>query len=227
MFIASFASGPWEANCYLVGRQDEAECVVIDPGVGAFDVVENALQSNGWTLVGVIATHGHIDHIAAAAELANAHDVPMWMHSADDYMLTNPAAGLGLGSEPLVVQVLGSTALPAPRQRETLDDVEVLAVAGLDFAVQHAPGHSPGSCILTLEDPEGPVVFVGDVVFAGSIGRTDLPRGNAETMSTTLSKVILPIDDRARLLPGHGPMTTMAKERLTNPFLQPSFLGTR
>ena len=225
MFIASFASGPWEANCYLVGRKDDGECVVIDPGVDALEIVEGALDENGWTLVGVIATHGHLDHIGNAADLANKHDVPMWMHSADDFMLTNPAAGLGLGSEGLVVQVMGSATLPEPNKRETMDDGDVLSVAGLDFAVQHAPGHSPGSCVLTLSDPDGPIVFVGDVVFAGSIGRTDLPRGNTAEMNRSLSSVILPLDDSARLLPGHGPMTTVGRERHTNPFLQPNYLG--
>lgn len=224
MFIASFASGPWQGNCYVVGNDDTLDCVVIDPGVNASEVVENTLKEYGWHLVGVVCTHGHVDHIADAAKLANAHGVSMWLHSGDDYMLTDPVAGLGEGTEGLLMQVLGSTSLPEPESRERLDELDVLEIAGLHFEVLPAPGHSPGCCLLSTADEEGPIVFCGDVVFAGSIGRVDLPGGDHATMTRTLAEVVLPLPDSARLLPGHGGPTTMARERVANPYLQPNYL---
>ena len=220
VFIAQFASGPWEANCYLVGA--ETDLVAIDPGIDSYEIIESALKERGWNLVGVFATHGHVDHIGQAAELANAHGVPLWMHEADDFMLTEPAKGLSWDSRQLL-EMLDISSLPAPERREYFVHGQKISIAGLEFSITEAPGHSPGCCLICVED-ENPVIFVGDVVFAGSIGRTDLPRGDVDVMKKMLATKILPLDDSSQLFPGHGPATTMAKERAMNPYLQPEFL---
>ncbi|MDR0435833.1 MAG: MBL fold metallo-hydrolase [Propionibacteriaceae bacterium] len=228
MFIASFATGPWQANCYLIRRDTAPETVVIDPGVDAADVVKGVLDEHGWTLAGVLCTHGHVDHIAEAALLANQSEVPMWLHSADDYMLTTPSAGIGADSVPLMKQLFGADELPAPTRREDLKGVASLEIAGITFQVTHTPGHTPGCVVFTVTDDrgdaEGDIAFVGDLVFAGSIGRTDLPGGDPARMTRSLREVVLSWGDATKLLPGHGEITALGRERTVNPYLQPRFL---
>ncbi|MDR2620684.1 MAG: MBL fold metallo-hydrolase [Propionibacteriaceae bacterium] len=225
MFIASFATGPWQANCYLIWQDSALETVVIDPGVDAAPTVQSELQKRGLRLAGVLCTHGHVDHIADAARLANEAGVPMWLHSADDYMLTTPSAGIGADSVPLMRQLFGADSLPAPLQREDLLGVASLTVAGITFRVTHTPGHTPGCVVFTTADADGDIAFGGDLVFAGSIGRTDLPGGDSAQMVKSLRDVVLSWDDTTRLLPGHGEATILARERVVNPYLQPYFLG--
>lgn len=224
MFIASFASGPWEANCYLIRLDTSSETVVVDPGVGAAGVVEQVLEERGWTLAGVLCTHGHVDHVADAAKLANTAEVPLWMHSGDDFMLTKPSAGLGAETVRLMQQLFGEDELPAPVLREDLAGVSSVTVAGIEFGVTHAPGHSPGCVVFTTKDDDGDVAFVGDLIFADAMGRVDLPGGNLAKMKDSLSRVVLAFGDDTKLLPGHGDITTAGRERARNPYLQPYFL---
>ncbi|MDR0837168.1 MAG: MBL fold metallo-hydrolase [Propionibacteriaceae bacterium] len=225
MFIASFASGPWEGNCYLIRQDDSVETVVIDPGVFAAETVHEILAERGWKLAGVLCTHGHVDHIADAAALANEAGAPMWLHSADGFMMTKPSAGIGSDIIPLMVELFGADELPTPDTLVDLEGVGAVEVAGIEFKVTHTPGHSPGLVIFTVSDDDGDVVFCGDFVFAGSIGRTDLPRGSATVMNDSLRRVALAWPDDARLLPGHGPATTAAREKAMNPYLQRRNLG--
>ena len=219
VFIESLIVGPWETNCYLLGASDTSQVVVIDPGFDAAEAVGRALEDNRKTLAGVIATHGHVDHIADAAKLANQAEVPMWLHSGDDYMLTTPLAGLDARSAQ-AMSALVADELPAPNKRVDLAGLANIEVAGLRLGVLHAPGHTPGCVLLTGQDEQGPIVWCGDVVFAGSVGRTDLPGGDPEVMRRSLREVVFSLDDAVRLLPGHGPATTMARERRLNPYFQ-------
>lgn len=224
VFIEHFVVSPWQTNCYLLSAQPTGDgtpqpAVVIDPGVGARPVIERALAANSLQLVGVICSHGHIDHVADAAELANDHQVPLWLHPADLPMLTEPALGLGPGSEMLISQLMGSATLPAPDELRELSDDQILEVAGLEFRVLHAPGHTPGCVVLLSESDGAPVLFSGDVLFAGSIGRVDLPGGSMAQMTTSLQRLSTEIPPQASILPGHGPASTMARELATNPFL--------
>jgi glyoxylase-like metal-dependent hydrolase (beta-lactamase superfamily II) len=205
----------------------------VDPGVGCAPTVRQILTENNWTLAGVLGTHGHLDHIGDAAVLANEAGVPLWLHSADDYMLLRPSAGLGPDYLPLIEQFLGADRLPEPEQRVDLADKHRIEVAGMRFGVEHAPGHTPGSVILTTKSTDTKadgsqqtyrVAFSGDVLFANSIGRTDLPGGDQQVMMDTLQRVVLAIPDETRILPGHGDKTVMGLERSTNPYLQPEFL---
>ncbi len=229
MLIASFPAGPWQANCYLAATQpgtvrDPQPCVVVDPGVDAVPGLEAALAEHHLVPVGVVATHGHLDHIGTVAEVCATYGIPLWIHPDDRPLLTDPAAGLDLGRTGLVEQMFPGVVWTEPDDVRDLADGQTVDIAGLSLHVTHAPGHRPGCVLLTCVEADGPVTFTGDVVFAGSIGRTDLPGGDMTTMARTLQNVVLAIPDETTLLPGHGPATTMAKERVTNPYLRPDFL---
>jgi glyoxylase-like metal-dependent hydrolase (beta-lactamase superfamily II) len=224
VFIATFHGGPWDANCYVVKPDSGTQAVVIDPGFGTAEAVDKLLSERGWSLDAVLATHGHVDHIAEAAVLANSHKVPMMLHAGDNFMLTTPSAGIGPDTVPLMVQLLGADELPAPERLEDMSEVSSVSAAGLEFAVTPAPGHSPGCVVYTLLDAQ-PIAFVGDLIFAGSIGRTDLPRGNPAQMVKSLKEVVLPMADDTQVLNGHGPATTIGRERRANPYLQPQVLA--
>ncbi len=226
MFLASFATGQWQANCYVVAAPGSAECVVIDAGQDAAPGVRQLLTENQLRPKGVLATHGHFDHVASAAEIADEFNVPLWIHSADRDLLTEPAAGLGPDGAALVKQLL-SGPMVEPARVEEFDGLAELNLARLSFTVTHAPGHTEGSVLLGLDyngrnTAINRIVFTGDVVFAGSVGRTDLPGGDPKVMSRTLRDVVLALPDTAALLPGHGPQTTVARERLENPYLAPA-----
>jgi len=219
MFIESITAGPWQTNTYVVGGDGSGEVLVIDAGIDSYGPIGVLLEERGWVLAGVLATHGHVDHIADAARLANEAGVPVWLHGADAFMLTHPSAGIGGDAGPLMVELFGADRLPEPDELIDLADCGEVEVAGVRLAVVHAPGHSPGSVVFVATGD--PVVFTGDVVFANSIGRTDLPGGDSATMMATLREVVarLPVD--SRLLPGHGPTTTLAQEFASNPYLAP------
>ena len=220
MFIASYFVGPWQTNCYILAADGASSAVVVDAGVDAYATVNRALDERGLTLAGVIATHGHVDHIADAARLANDSAVPVYWHGADDFMVAKPSAGLGPDAVPLMVELFGADALPAAGQHIDLAGRSSLELAGLEFGLIPAPGHTPGGVVLTLHDGEDDLALTGDVMFAGSIGRTDLPGGDPAGLRTTLGKLSAWLGDGTRLLPGHGPATTMARERRHNPYLQ-------
>lgn len=226
MFLASFAAGAWQANCYLIAPAAGRECVIIDAGVDAAEGVRQLVAEHELTPAAVLATHGHIDHVASAAGLADEYGVELWVHPADRHLLTDPAAGLAADSRALLAQYLPGPFVE-PRRLRFFGD-EGVELAGLEFSLSHAPGHTAG-CVLLGVDYAGHheidrIVFSGDVLFAGSIGRTDLPGGDPEVMKQSLAGPVWEIPDSAAVLPGHGPQSTMAAERATNPYLQPAFL---
>lgn len=221
MFIAPIIVSPWAANCYLVGLDSGPECVVIDPGISGAPAIEKALADHGRTPVAIIGTHGHLDHVGDAATLATRFGVPVYLHPADRPMLTRPAEGLGAAAVPLIISLLGSEELPEPPDVIDLVDAVPLTLAGVTFVPAHAPGHTAGSTLLRVADAD--VVFTGDVLFAGAIGRMDLPGGSPSAMKNTIRCVLPEIPVSATLYPGHGAATTMADERATNPYLQPPF----
>lgn len=209
MEIMGYPSGPYKTNCYLVHEGGTA--VVIDPGMFAAGYIRQALADNNLKLDKIVLTHGHIDHTRDAAELAGEFDVPVYIHPDDAFMLID-----GSGVLPEVAEAFNAAEMIPIRDSVALDEGDVLEMAGSQFTVRHAPGHSPGSVLLVGKE----VAFTGDVLFRGSIGRTDLPFSDYGAMLDTLQGPVWEMDNNLAILPGHGPTSTMRRERATNPFLK-------
>ena len=221
MLIVAFAAGPWATNCYLVASGAGQECVVVDPGMGASSGIAEACSEHRLRPSAVLLTHGHIDHVFSVVPVAGAYDAVAYVHPADRHLLTDPAAGISPESAALLLGVDYSFAEPDVVCE--LADGQTIELAGLTFVVDHTPGHTGGS--VTFRSPylgrrEAPeVMFAGDLLFAGSIGRTDLPGGDHPSMLRSLAAKVLPLDDAVVVLPGHGSQTTVGRERHTNPYL--------
>lgn len=219
MLVAGFPAGAWGTNCYLVAPAAGEECVIIDPGHLATEGVEEAVAKHRLKPVAVVLTHGHIDHVASVVPVCGAHDVPAWIHPADRYMMSDPEKALG---RTIGRPLMGELTVGEPDDVEELTDGSTLRLAGLELTVAHAPGHTKGS--VTFRMPEQadipPVFFSGDLLFAGSVGRTDLPGGDHEEILQSLARVCLPLEDETVVLSGHGPQTTIGQERATNPFMR-------
>ncbi len=224
MFIAYFVAGPWQANCYVVAPEDGQQAVAIDVGMGAAQTVEQTLSEHDLKLAGVLLTHGHIDHCAQAATLADAHGCAVWVHAADRELLSHPGKGLSPSMAATLDQLIGTQLLAEPRLVETYHPGEDVTFGELRFSVAAAPGHTPGSVLLGLDSDQGHIIFTGDVLFAGSIGRTDLPGGDDMSMRRSLREVVRALPVRGHVLPGHGPFSTVAEELDNNPYLSDSYL---
>ena len=209
MQIAGFTAGPFGTNTYVVTASGEnPEAFVVDPGKDSRDQVQKLIDDAGARLAAVVLTHGHIDHTRDCADFG----VPVYIHPDDEVML-DPKWGAP-GDFGRIFEV---DSMKQPDELRHLKAGETMTFAGMDFRVVHAPGHSPGSSLLIAADED--VVFAGDVLFAGSIGRTDLPLGDPAAMDRTLAGPVWELDDALTVLPGHGPATTVAQERAANPYL--------
>ena len=218
VLVVGFPVGAFQSNCYVLAPGEGQRCVIVDPGQDAVGGLEQQLAEHRLTPAGVLLTHGHFDHVYSAEQVCRSYGVPAWIHPDDRYMLTDPAAGIG----PMGKQLLGDlSAWPAPPEVREIADGDVLDVAGLRFEVTHSPGHTGGSVLFGAgTDEGGRLVLAGDTLFAGAIGRTDMPGGDHGQMLRTLAECVLPMDDEVVVLPGHGPTTTIGRERAENPFLQ-------
>ncbi|MFJ8436377.1 MBL fold metallo-hydrolase [Kitasatospora sp. NPDC094019] len=219
MFIAGFPAGAWGTNCYLVAPGPGEECVIVDPGHQAAAGVEELVREHRLKPVAVLLTHGHIDHVASVVPVCGAKGVPAWIHPEDRYMMSDPERALGRS---LGTQLMGELTVGEPDDVRELTDGSVLELAGLSLTVDHAPGHTGGSVTFRTPGAEDlpPVLFSGDLLFAGSIGRTDLPGGDGAAIMRSLARVCLPLDDATVVLSGHGGQTTIGRERATNPYLR-------
>lgn len=217
MLIAGFPSAVTDTNCWVVALGEGEQCVVIDPGIGITGPLDDLIADRRLHPVAVLLTHGHFDHTFSVLPVCQARDVPAYIHPADRRQLADPWSGVGM---PVGTPLFGALTFAEPDDVRELASTDKISLAGLDFAVSHAPGHSAGSVVFALSDAAAPLVFSGDVLFAGSIGRTDLPGGSMAQMEASLRDVILPMDDATVVHPGHGPSTSIARERATNPFLQ-------
>jgi hydroxyacylglutathione hydrolase len=210
--IRIFVSPIFGQNAYLVRCERSGAQWAIDPGGEAAAMAAAAEEGGG--LSAIILTHAHMDHIEGVAELARQTPAPIHLHPADRRLYdaaVHQAAMFGHRIEP-----------PPPPDFE-LEHGQILELGECRFEVRHAPGHCPGHVILYNE--EAAVAFVGDVVFAGSIGRTDLPGGSIEELMRSIRAQVLTLPDETRLLSGHGPETTVGRERISNPFLAPQYPG--
>ncbi|MFC7217782.1 MBL fold metallo-hydrolase [Streptomyces polyrhachis] len=219
MLIAGFPAGAWGTNCYLVAPAAGEECVIIDPGHQAAEGVAETIAKHRLKPVAVMLTHGHIDHIASVVPVCGANDVPAWIHPDDRYMMSDPEKALGAS---IGRQLMGELTVGEPDDVRELADGARLELAGLTLDVAHAPGHTKGSVAFRMpEQPDvPPVLFSGDLLFAGSVGRTDLPGGDQAELLDSLARVCLPLEDPTVVLSGHGPQTTIGRERATNPYLR-------
>lgn len=213
MNVRVFTAGPFAENTYLAWPDEGDACVVIDPGAGAPGAIAT-IAKEGLKLAAVLLTHAHLDHVDGLPAVREAYpDVPVHLHDADRPLYdAAPAQAVRYG-------------LPLSPLPTDLISIEVgsLEVAGMNFEVRHAPGHAPGHVVFWSES-DG-LAFAGDVIFAGSIGRTDLPGGDFRTLMASIRREILSLPDDTRLLTGHGPETTVGFERGGNPFLTPQYLG--
>jgi glyoxylase-like metal-dependent hydrolase (beta-lactamase superfamily II) len=214
MLIDSFAAQMYATNCWVIATEPGAECVVIDPGMpDVSQQLTEILERHNLKPVAVIATHGHLDHTFSIQAIADGYDIPSYIHSEDRVALSNPEK---LVSSEFQSTLSGMNFSEAKDVRE-LRNGDVIELVGLSFKAIHAPGHTRGSLMFEVSNE---VLVSGDVLFAGSIGRTDLPTGSAKDMEETLRKKVLPLADHLRVLPGHGPETTMAHEKKSNPYLK-------
>ncbi len=201
MWLDVFNDNPYGTNCWLLAPEDADEAVVIDPGFEP-EAVRALLKTSGRRAVAVLATHAHVDHVGTAGAFAG--DLPVYVHTDDAVAFTDPPAWNG-----------GSAHHLAPVQDlRTFSDGEVLRFGAISVEVLHTPGHTPGHCCFRTDA----MLFSGDLVFAGSIGRSDFPNSDPEAMEASLRR-FLTLPDDLPVEPGHGPDTTVGRERATNPFL--------
>jgi glyoxylase-like metal-dependent hydrolase (beta-lactamase superfamily II) len=204
MYLEAFSDNPYATNCWLLAREGSDEALVVDPGFDGARVLA-LLEAAGKRPVAVVATHGHYDHVGSAAEVCGS-ELPLYIHKDDELALTDPAAW-GAGFPQPVLR---------PSEVRTLSDGELLEMAGLEVEVIHTPGHTPGSVCFRTED----LVFSGDLVFRGTVGRSDFPNSDPAAMERSLLRFLL-LPDELAVYPGHLQRSTVGYERATNPFLVP------
>jgi glyoxylase-like metal-dependent hydrolase (beta-lactamase superfamily II) len=217
VLIAGFPAGSFAANCYLVAAAAGEECLIIDPGQDAEAGINEIIDRYRLRPAAVLATHGHIDHIWSIAPVCGARNIPAYIHPADRALLSDPAKGLSMQAGQ---QLFGGITFTEPDDVVELTGGMTLDLAGVQLVVDHAPGHTPGSLTFRLPGGAEPgTLFSGDLLFAGSIGRVDLPGGDYATILESLARVCLPLPDETVVLSGHGPQTTIGTERGANPYL--------
>ena len=208
MILEGFPVGAVAANCYIFGDDATREVFVIDPGDEAERILAELRRLDARPLA-IVNTHGHFDHVQAVDEVRRAAHIPFWIHEGERSVLE---------SGPSRAKVLFGVDLPpSPVPDRWLADGEVLSVGSLRLTVRHTPGHSPGGVCLVGDG----LVFTGDTLFAGSVGRTDLPGANQDALFASIARVLLPLPDDTACYPGHGPGTTIGEEKRSNPFVVP------
>jgi len=207
MNLHTLVVGPFQVNCFLYWDEKTGDGVIIDPGADEARIFE-AVDKAGFNPRAVLLTHGHGDHIAAVAPVIEKYNVPLYVGRADRELLANPSANVSaLIGQPIV----------APTPDHVLNDEDPVSIGRILLTTLATPGHTPGG-VCYLDDMRG-ILFCGDTLFYGSIGRTDLPGGSLETLIDSIHKKILALPDRIVCYPGHGPETTVGAERTNNPFL--------
>lgn len=229
MLAVAFPAAAFATNCYVLAAGPGEECLVVDPGIGVEDTLREVLAEHRLRPAAVLLTHGHLDHVYSVTPVCGG-DTAAYIHTDDTYRLRDPLSLLAPGTLAMMEAQFGRTATwREPERVVEVTDREVLTLAGLEVEVLHAPGHTEGSVMFGLPTvPDGlpaeegldRTMVSGDVLFAGSVGRTDLEGGSDAAMQRSLRDVVLPLPDSTLVLTGHGPATTMRRERATNPYLR-------
>lgn len=219
MFIKSFAAGPWQTNCYVIAPDSGSECIIIDPGMKAAPEIKEVIREHNLKPVAAMLTHGHIDHMWSIFPVAQGYGIPAFVHGSDRHLIADPSLAMSNETKNALSSMMDADDVFAEPEdlREVTNGLQ-LELAGLDFTVRHAPGHTQGSVLFDFKQ-ERPHVFTGDVLFAGAIGRTDLPGGSVDEMNKSLRDVVLNLDDSSLVFPGHGPSSSMEIERASNQYL--------
>lgn len=233
LVIVGMPLGRWQTNCFVVGNREQGTCAVIDPGEHGTERVPDLVERLDLTCEAILLTHGHLDHHWSAPALAEQFDCPVHLHPEDRWIWDEPQKAFGdLPAQVLEAQ-FGLDWQPDDDRLVDLAEGETLTRGGVDYTVRHTPGHTPGHCtflghglaeadvevVLGEPDPADDVLFSGDLVFQGSIGRSDFPRGDADELLRQVARTVLPLEDDVAILSGHGPTTTVGQERATNPYL--------
>ena len=223
MLVTSFAAPAFGTNCWFIATGPGQECILVDPGMpDVSDQVAMVCHEFNLKPVAALITHGHLDHTFSLVPICEGYSIPAYIHSEDRVLLMHPERAL---SSVFAASLLGSV-FAEPSEVRELRNGEMLEMVGLTIRAIHAPGHTRGSLIYSVHEsaatlPFGEELLVsGDVLFSGSIGRTDQPTGSAADMENTLKKKIWPLPDAMRVLPGHGPETTIGQERRVNPYFK-------
>ena len=208
MIVQSITVGAFQENCYILGDEATGAGALIDPGDEAARI-SIAVEQTNLEISQIIVTHAHIDHVGAVAQLVDEYACPVLMHEEAEAMLQ---------TVPQQAVMMGMRFGKVPKVDRNITDFEVVEVGPLRLHALYTPGHAPGHLSFLVEGED--LVFSGDALFAGSVGRTDLPGGSMETLLRSIEERLLPLPDETRVLSGHGPGTTIGRERATNPFLQ-------
>jgi hydroxyacylglutathione hydrolase len=208
MILEMLTVGPFQENCYIIGDVESGVGALIDPGDEAARIAM-AVEETGLEIGSIIVTHAHIDHVGAVVGLVDEYACPVLMHAEAEPMLE------GL---PTQAMMMGLRFGNVPTVDRHVADGEVLEVGDLRFRSLYTPGHAPGHLAFYVEDER--LVLSGDALFAGSVGRVDLPGGSMEVLMRSIEESLLTLPDETVVYPGHGPRTTIGNERASNPFLQ-------
>ncbi len=211
MLVESFPVGVLGCNCTIVACEETREAIVVDPG-GDADRILDVVRANRLDVKQVLHTHAHFDHVLGTREVKEGTGAKIRLHPGDDFLyqsLPMQASWLGMRIEKDVLPV-----------DEPLRHQETITFGKAGTLVLHTPGHTPGSCCFSLRTGEGMLLLSGDTLFQSSVGRTDLPGGDQDALFESIRRELLPLDDDTRVICGHGPETTIGRERLKNPFVR-------
>jgi glyoxylase-like metal-dependent hydrolase (beta-lactamase superfamily II) len=214
MLVTSFIAPMFATNCWVIAAGPNQECIIVDPGMPDISHEITALVSEqGLKPIATLITHGHLDHTFSVKPLADGYGISAYIHSEDRDLLLRPQGAHGAE----FLATLNAMDFAEPNEVKNLRHGDEIEILDMKMTAIHAPGHTRGSTMFTINDE---ILISGDVLFAGSIGRTDLPSGSHESMIKTLKTRVLPLSDDYRVLPGHGPETTIKFERKNNPYLK-------
>lgn len=227
MLVKQVVADFFETNCWIIAKGANQECLVVDPGISRPSLVnriKEEIQRFKLKPVAIVVTHGHLDHTYSVLPLSKEIPMRTYISKKDKYLLQDPYAALqkDSGIQYLIDQIAKEN-IGEPSDVYAISDVENFEIAGMKIESKLAPGHTAGSMVFEVESE---FLISGDVLFAGAIGRTDLPTGSMPMMKKTLKNIILKMTDELNVLPGHGVQTTIAEEKRSNPYLQPNFLDS-